>query len=165
MLDAEMIQDGAGLWYADAEHLADLWNRAYPTMREIATNNINGLRLSIERKSWEVDPRHPQAEALKSFLPKEERVRRKLKLAEDLRRTLGQVDRGTHKLCTRSPGGFSVTGAYMVVRNLIGISSLSTKGLGDVYRLAAVLADAEEVIIAERAAWHKERMEAHGTVE
>lgn len=137
--------------YAEAEHLADLWNRAYPAMRKIATGYVEGLRLSVEGKTWEIDPKHPQAEILQAYATPEGKIRRKLKLAEDLRRDLGQLDRGTHKLCTRSPGCFTVTGAYMAVRNLIKVSSLGSEGLGNVFLLAAVLAESEEKINAERA--------------
>jgi len=160
MLTADMVFDTGHFSYADADHLADLWNRAYPRMREIVTNYIAGLRSSIERQSWEVDPKHPQAEALRQFATPEAELRRKLKLAEDLRRGLGQLDRGTHKLCTCSPGAFTVTGAYTHVRNLLGRTSLSQEGVGDIYRLAAVLADAEERVNAERAEWHRQNTTA-----
>lgn len=159
MVTAEMVHETGYFSYADAEHLADLWNRAYPAMRQIATGYVEGLRLSVERKSWEIDPKHPQAEVLRELATPENKVRRKLKLAEDLRRELGQVDRGTHKLCTRSPGHFTVTGANMTVRNLIRISSLSSEGLGEVFRLAAMLAEAEEKVNAERAEWYRQNKE------
>lgn len=160
MLDADMVHATGHFSYADAEHLADRWNQAYPVMRKIATSHIEGLRLSVEGRSWEVDPKHPQAEALRKFLPDEGKVRRKLKLAEDLRRELGQIDRGTHKLCTRSPGSFTVTGAYVAVRNLIRVSSLSSKGLSSVFQLAAVLAEAEERVNEARKEWHQENTTA-----
>lgn len=153
MLDADLVYEtGHFNSYADAEHLADLWNLAYPAMRKIATGCIDGLRSYIEREGWIVDPGHPQAEALKAYATPEAKARRKLRHAEELRRDLGQLDRGTHKPCTRSSGCFSITSAYMAVRSLIGISSLSSEGLADIYRLAAVLAEAEEGLNAERAA-------------
>lgn len=155
MLDADLVFETGHFSYAEAEHLADLWNRAYPTMREIATRCINGKKAAIDGRSWEVDPKHPQAEVLRELLPKEAELTRRMKQVETLRRELGQLDRGTHKPCTRSPGCFSVTGAYMAVRNLIKISSLSSEGLGNVFRLAAVLAEAEEKVNAERAEWQK----------
>lgn len=164
MLNADMVHEAGRfsyadseylISYADAEHLADLWNAAYPSMREIASGSIAALRTSIKAKSWEVDPSHPQAEVLRKCVSSEQKLRRKLKLAEDLRRDLGQLDRGTHKLCTRSPGSFTVTGAYMAVRNLIRITSLNSGGLPAVFRLAAVLAEAEERLNADRAAWHE----------
>ena len=40
----------------------------------------------------------------------------------------------------------------MAVRHLLNVSSLSTKGMGPVYRLAAALAEAEEELNAERIA-------------
>lgn len=157
MLDADLVHETGHFSYADAEHLADLWNHAYPAMRKIATAYIEGMRAYIEREGWVVDPKHPQAEALRTYVLPEGRARRKLRHAEELRRDLGQLDRGTHKPCTRSPGCFSVTSAYMGVRNLIILSSLGSEGLADIYRLAAVLAEAEERLNAERAAWHRER--------
>lgn len=158
-MDAELVFETGRFSYADAEHMSDLWIRAYPVMREITTGSITALRDSIEAKSWEVDPSHPQAEALRRCKSSEEKLRRRLKLTEELRRVLGQLDRGTHKLCTRSGGSWSVTGAYMAVRHLLDITSLSQKGLGDVYRLAAALAEAEERVNEDRAAWHRERTE------
>ncbi len=159
MVDAEMVHETGHFSYAEAEALADLWNGAYPAMRKIATGYVEGLRLSVERRSWEIDPKHPQAEALRSLALPEGKVRRKLKLAEDLRRELGQLDRGTHKLCTCSPGSFTVTGAYMAVRNLISASSLNSDGMSSVYRLAAALAEAEERVNQIRIAWHREQSE------
>lgn len=159
MLDADTVFETGDFSYADAEHLADLWNTAYPVMREISTRYIAGQRSAIERNAWDVDPKHPAADVLREMTPDEKTYRRKLKRAEELRLVLGQLDRGTHKLCTRSPGGFTVTGAYMAVRSLLNISSLSSPGLAFVYRLAAVLAEAEAGINIRRASQHRERME------
>lgn len=157
-MDAEFVFETGRFSYADAERVSDLWIRAYPVMREITTTRIAGLRASIETRSWEIDPNHPHAEVLRQYASSEQKLRRRLKLTEDLRRILGQLDRGTHKLCTRSPGSWSVTGAYMAVRQLLNCTSLSQEGLGDVYRLAAVLADEEEQINRDRAARHRDRM-------
>lgn len=159
MLDADTVFDTCDFSYADSEHLADLWNAAYPAMREISTRCIEARREAIERKAWEVDPKHPAAEALRKLTPDENKTRRRLKQVEELRLVLGQLDRGTHKLCTRSPGAFSVTGALMAVRNLLNITSMSSPGLHLIYRLAAVLAEAEAEINIKRASWHRERME------
>lgn len=152
MLSAEMVHETGYFCYADAERLADNWNAAYPFMREIASRYIDSMRKRIDDQSWEVDPSHPAAEFLRQVTPSERQVRRKLKLAEDLRREMGQLDRGTHKLCTRSPGSFTVTGAYMAVRNLIRITSLNSPGLPKIYWLAAALAEAEERVCADRTA-------------
>lgn len=156
MLTAEIVFDTGRFSYADAEHLADLWNRAYPAMRKVSTGYIEGMRKYIEREGWVIDPNHRYADVLQEQATPEKKARRKLRTAEELRRQLGQLDRGTHKLCTRSPGSFSVTGSYMAVRHLLGISSFSSEGLADVYRLAAVLAEAEEKLNVDRAAWHRE---------
>lgn len=156
MLTPELVHETGYFSYGDAERLADLWNAAYPAMRQIATRYIEGMRGYVEREGWVVDPAHPQAEALQAYAVPEKKARRKLRLAEDLRRDLGQLDRGTHKPCTRSPGCFSVTAAYLAVRNLIGVSSLNSEGMASVYRLAAELAEAEERVNEARREWHQE---------
>lgn len=160
MLTAELVHETGHFSYAEAEHLTDLWNRAYPAMRQISTGYIEGTRKYIEREGWVIDPAHRHAEVLQAYATPEKKARRKLKLAEDLRRDLGQLDRGTHKPCTRSPGCFSVTAAYLAVRNLIGISSLSSEGLASVFLLAAELAEAEERVNEARKKWHQENTTA-----
>lgn len=159
MVDAEMVFENGVFSYAEAEALADLWNAAYPVMREIATTYIEGQRMAIEEKAWEIDPKHPQAEALREFTPGKAKFLYRLKQVENLRLTLGQLDRGTHKLCTRSPGGFTVTGAFMAVRSLVRITSLSTPNQRPTYLLAAALAEAEERVNQSRIAWHREQSE------
>ena len=160
MLDVELVHETGHFSYADAEHLADLWNRAYPAMRQISTGYIEGMRKYIEQEGWVIDPAHRHAEVLQAYATPEKKAHRKLKLAEDLRRDLGQLDRGTHKPCTRSPGCFSVTAAYMAVRNLISLSSLNSEGLASVYRLAAELAEAEERVNEARKEWHRKNATA-----
>lgn len=157
MLTAELVHETGHFSHSGAEHLADLWNLAYPAMRQIATRYISGMREYIEQEGWIIDPAHPRAEVLQAYAVPEKKARRKLKLAEDLRRDLGQLDRGTHKPCTRSPGCFSVTAAYMAVRSLISVSSLSSEGMPQIYRLAASLAEAEERINEARRKWHQEQ--------
>ena len=161
MLTADMIHENnsGALCYAEADVLADLWNRAYPTMRKIATSYVLQMRVQIDGRAWEVDPSHPAAETLRKMVSSEARLRRKLRYAEDLRRQLGQLDRAAHKPCTRSPGTFTVTGAYMAVRSLLGITSLSTENLALVYKLAATLAELEEEVNRRRAARHREQDE------
>lgn len=157
MLDADLVHETGHFSYADAEHLADLWNRAYPAMRQIITRYIESQREYIERRGWVIDPNHPHAEVLQERATPERKARYRLKLSEELRRDLGQLDRGTHKPCTRSPGCFSVTAAYMAVRSLISHSSLNSEGLADIYRLAAELAEAEERVNEARKKWHQEQ--------
>jgi hypothetical protein len=156
MLSADEVHATGALCYADAEALADLWNRAYPVMRAISTRYIAAYRKRIESEEWNVDPASHMAEFLRERTPPESTFRRKLKNAERVRQEIGQLDRATYKGCTRSPGGFSITGAYMLVRSVLGVSSLGTEGMADVYRLAASLAGAEEKLNAERIARHKE---------
>lgn len=127
-----------------AARIADHWNTAYPTMRVLATDRINAYRLQVRDEAWKVDPAHPHAEAIQAFTPSEATIRRRLANLEALRRTLGQLDRGTHRACTRSPGGFSVLAAYSAVRSLLGATTVNDEGLAAVYQLAAVLSEAAE---------------------
>lgn len=156
MLTPELVHETGFFSYADAEHVADLWNRAYPAMRKISTGYIEGRRKYIEQKGWVIDPSHPRAEMLQAYAVPEGKARRKLKLAEDLRRDLGQIDRGTHRPCTMSPACFSVTAAYMAVRNLVSLTSLSSEGLPSIYRLLAELAEAETRVNIARVERHRQ---------
>lgn len=127
-----------------ATRIADLWNAAYTVMRTIASNRIDAYRRQLQDQAWNIDPDHPHAEALRAFTPTENAIRRSLKDIEDLRRTLGQLNRGTHRACTRSPGAFSVLAAYSAVRCVLAATSLNDHGLSAVYQLAAALADGAE---------------------
>lgn len=144
MTTAATIRNRGRLDDATACRVADRWNTAYPTMRTIATTRIDAYRRQIQDQAWHIDPTHPRAEALRAHTPTEAQLRRRLKNAEDLRRELGQLDRGTHRACTRSPGGFSILAAYTAVRALLARTSVNDHGLAAVYELAAVLADAAE---------------------
>lgn len=159
MLTAEDVYEGSPLRHAEAGALAELWNLAYPVMRDIMTRYIESYRRQIENEAWNVDPASSIAEYLRQHTPSEDVFRRKLRTAEKVRQELGQLDRATHRACTRSPGGFSVTSAYRIVRSVLNASSISTEKLAVVYRLAASLAEAEEVVTAERIAWHERRKE------
>lgn len=124
-----------------ATRITEAWNAAYPVMRSVATDRVDAYRQQIKNEAWRIDPNHPRADILRPFLPTEASVRRKLKNAEALRRMLGQLDRGTHRACTRSPGGFSTFAAYNAVRALLQATTLNDRDLAAVYRLAAVLAE------------------------
>jgi hypothetical protein len=127
-----------------AARIAALWNTAYPTMRTIAGTRIATYRNQIRDRAWEIDPNHPYAADLAAHTPTEKQLRRSLKDIENLRRTLHQLDNGTHRPCTRSPATFSTLAAYSAVRCLLATTSLNTHGLSPVYQLAAALADAAE---------------------
>ncbi|AXH66420.1 hypothetical protein SEA_SATIS_271 [Streptomyces phage Satis] len=157
MVTTGLVRDRTPITEEAATEIAGLWNDAYPVMRKIATGYVDSMRDYVDREGWVIDPDHPRADVLQAYAVPEGKARRKLRYGEELRRELGQLDRGTHRPCTRSPGCFSVTAAYSRVRGLLGISSLSTPGMGSVYRLAAALADAEEIINEERAKWHAEQ--------
>jgi hypothetical protein len=105
-----------------AERLVEHWSAAYPAMRTILDTVITAQR-TAERPT--VD----------------------LRRLENTRRELGQVDRGTHRLCTRSAPSFSPTTAGWLVRNVIAVTHVGHPQAGAIYRLAAELADlaADEV--------------------
>lgn len=124
--------------------IAEHWNTAYPAMRAITTNRITTHRRHIHSQAWVIDPNHPHADALRTYTPTEAQTRRRLTNTEHLRRTLHQLDNGTHRACTRSTGSFSPRAAYTAVRALLGITSANDHDLGAIYRLAAVLADASD---------------------
>ncbi|MFD8621701.1 hypothetical protein [Streptomyces sp. NPDC059513] len=107
---------------ADAQRLVEHWSAAYPAMRAILDSVITAQR-TAERPT--VD----------------------LRRLEDTRRELGQVDRGTHRVCTRSAPSFSPTSAAWLVRNVIAVTYVGHPDAGAIYRLAAELADlaADEV--------------------
>ncbi|MEU3279194.1 hypothetical protein [Streptomyces antibioticus] len=100
-----------------AQEIAVAWNGVYPAMRRVLDTVINAQR-GAERRTVN--------------LPRLERVRREL----------GQLDRGTYRGCTRSPAAFSISGSLSNVRAVLEVTSVGTPELGDMYRLAALLADA-----------------------
>lgn len=152
MLTTATVRGNGRIADDTAARLADHWNAAYPTMRSVATSRVDAYRRQIKDEVWNVDPTHPHADALRAHLPTEAAVRRRLKNAETLRRELGQLDRGTHRACTRSTGGFSPLSAYAAVRALLSATTLNDLDLAPVYRLAAVLADAADARHRELAA-------------
>ena len=119
-----------------AARIADLWNQAYPGMRDTLTLVISRHRDYLQK-----------AEELTAEM--EASARRYIKRLEETRRVLGQLDRGTHRGCTRSPGAFSTSAALSAVRRALEAFSVGGPVLGDVYRLAAALAD-EQAAKAEK---------------
>ncbi|MCZ4509946.1 hypothetical protein O3Q52_17425, partial [Streptomyces sp. ActVer] len=135
--------------------IAALWAAAYPTMRAIATRRITAYRRQIADRVWDIDPTNPNAEIIRAYTPTEAKLHRRLKNTEVLRRTLHQLDNGTHRPCTQSPPSFSPLAAYTAVRAFLNTTGLNDHGLADVYRLAAVLAEAAEERYRELAGEHK----------
>lgn len=136
-----------------------LWNAAYPTMRAIATSRITAYRRQIEDRVWDIDPNQPNAELHRAYTPTENKLSRRLKNTENLRRTLHQIHNGTHRPCTQSPPAFSPLAAYSAVRAFLDATGINDRGLADVYRLAAALAEAAEERYRELAAEHKPQAE------
>lgn len=129
-----------------AQDLADQWNAAYPTMRRILNASINGLRARIEREEWTAARLRPEDHGSSRDLSAQ------LARMEGLRRGLGQLDRGTYRGCTRSPGGFSPTSAYWSVRHFLEVTTIGDRGLSPVYELAAHLAFIDDSFARQRAA-------------
>ncbi len=138
------------LSYSQATQVAELWNEAYQVMRQVTADRIKGYRDYIAREGWKADPARPDADFRRAFTTSEADARQNLRLAEDLRRALGQLDRGTHKPCTQSPGAFTLSGAYGAVRDALALTSPDTDGLEPVYLLAAALAGSHDLLNAER---------------
>ncbi|AKN71248.1 hypothetical protein QR97_16835 [Streptomyces sp. PBH53] len=128
---------------ATAARIADLWNQAYPGMRETLTLVISRHRDYLQTAE--------HAGNLTAEM--EASTRRYIKRLEETRRVLGQLDRGTHRGCTRSPGAFSTSAALSAVQRALEAFSVGGPALGDVYRLAATLADEEA---AKAARWQAE---------
>ncbi|WP_432170940.1 hypothetical protein [Streptomyces sp. 1222.5] len=114
---------------ATAERIVTLWNAAYPGMRELLTTVIDAQRNHLRENP-------------------DSRLQAEIKRHEETRRVLGQLDRGTYRGCTRSPGMFDTWGALSAIKRLP--MPTGSKHGGSVYRLAAELSDVEA---ARTAAW------------
>lgn len=113
-----------------AHRIAELWNTAYPHMRAALTAVIDGNRQYLaEADRWQLSDEAKAATA------------QRIRDTERVRRELGQLDRGALRTCSRSMGGFSVSGALILVTRAIDAFSVGSPHLGDAYRLAASLAD------------------------
>lgn len=145
MITAATVRDHGRLDDTTASTLADQWNAAYPTMRRILNASINGLRARIEREEWTAARLRPEDRGSGRDLGAQ------LARMEGLRRGLGQLDRGTYRGCTRSPGGFSPTSAYWSVRRFLEVTTANDRGLSDVYYLASHLAFIEDSLARQRA--------------
>ncbi|MFF9036422.1 hypothetical protein ACF090_13230 [Streptomyces sp. NPDC014892] len=122
---------------ATATYIADLWNTAYPGMR-------NTLTEEIKRTTPFADNGDEHSDHWKGHLLR----------AKNTRKRLAQLDNGTFKGCTRSPGGFSVSGALSEVSALVHMSfgHLARPNDGNVYRLLAELSDSTAARHAELSA-------------
>lgn len=122
---------------ATATYIADLWNTAYPGMRTTLTEEIKRVTPFAETGDEHSD--HWKGHLLR---------------AKKTRRELAQLDNGTYKGCTRSPGGFSVSGALCTVSALVHMRAgyLARPNDGNVYRLLAELSDSTAARHAELSA-------------
>lgn len=125
---------------ASATRIADLWNTAYPDLRDILTKVITAHREYHDRNVGK------RTEAQLG------ETRNYIKGMEDIRRRLGQLDRGTYRACTRSAGAFHPGAALMVVSAALEAVSLGDARAGAVYRLLAELSDATAALHTERRA-------------
>ncbi|MFJ5728772.1 hypothetical protein [Streptomyces paradoxus] len=119
---------------AAASYIADLWNTAYPGMRADLTKEIN--RTAPFAGATDESSDHWKAH-----------IRR----AKRTRRELAQLDNCTHRGCTRSPAGFSVSSALYVVSDFVHMRAghLAGPNDGNVFRLLAELADSTAARHAE----------------
>ncbi|THA61723.1 hypothetical protein E6R60_36000 [Streptomyces sp. A0642] len=99
-----------------AQRIAARWNGVYPAMRSILDTVIKAQR-EAGRPTVDV-PR-----------------------LEQVRREMGQQDRGTFKVCTHDPGAFSVHSAFSQVREVVAVTSIGHPDAGPILRLAGALAD------------------------
>ena len=136
-----------------AGDLTRQWNAVYPTMRKLVTRKVDSDRRYIAGRRWEFDTGSSEV-VFADPEPSEAAVRRSLHLAEALRRTLGQLDRGTHRPCTQSPQGFSVISAYWAVRDVLAMTITSDRDLSDLYQLASLLAYISDGLARQRDAEH-----------
>lgn len=144
MLTAATARAHGALDDKTAQDLAGQWNAAYPTMRRILNASIDGLRARIQREMWTLD------NLAKADQGSSRDLGAQVARLEGLRRVLGRLDRGTHRGCTRSPGGFSPTSAYWSVRDFLAVTTVGDRGLSDVYELAAHLAFIQDGIDRKR---------------
>ncbi|GGS47989.1 hypothetical protein [Streptomyces violaceus] len=142
------VRDTGQLDDTTAADIANRWNAAYPTMRTILTTSINSIRDRIQREGWNL------ADLPKSDQGSSKDLGAKVARLEGLRRSLGQLDRGTYRGCTRSPGGFSPVSAYWAVRDVLAATSISDRNLAAVYELAAILSFVSDARQRELAARH-----------
>jgi Tfp pilus assembly protein PilP len=122
---------------ATASYIADLWNTAYPGMRADLTKEIKRTTPFAEAADKNSD--HWKGHVLR---------------AKRTRRELAQLDNCTYRGCTRSPGGFSVSGALGVVSALVHMRAghLAGPNDGNVFRLLAELSDSTAARHAELSA-------------
>ncbi|MGJ5826031.1 hypothetical protein [Streptomyces ossamyceticus] len=122
---------------ATATYIADLWNTAYPGMRATLTEEIKRVTPFAEANDEHSD--HWKGHAIR---------------AKNTRKRLAQLDNGTYRGCTRSPGGFSISGALTEVSAIVHMRTgyLAGPNDGNVYRLLAELSDSTAARHAQLAA-------------
>ena len=115
---------------ATAVYIADLWNTAYPGMRATLTDEIKRVEADDEHSD------HWKGHTIR---------------ARNTRKRLAQLDNGTYRGCTRSPGGFDISGALTEVSMLVHMRAGNLAGTndGNVFRLLAELSDSTAARYAE----------------
>ncbi|MFF3127773.1 hypothetical protein ACFVRD_37015 [Streptomyces sp. NPDC057908] len=120
-----------------SQRIAGRWNGVYPAMRSILDTVIKAQR----------DAERPTVDVAR---------------LEQVRREMGQQDRGTFKACTHDPGAFSIFDAFSQVREVVAVTSIGHADAGSILRLAGALAD---VVASTAVARQSEReTERAGTV-
>lgn len=123
-----------------AARISELWNLAYPDLREALTNVISNRRDHL-RKAEQAEPLSQEAKSSAAQY---------IKRMEETRRALGQLDRGTYRGCTRSPGAFTANSALSAVSRALKAVPFGSPHAGNAYRLAGELADAVAAQNAKR---------------
>lgn len=129
MITTATVRSTGRLDDAAATRIADLWNAAYPGLRDILTEVIAGHRSYLAKQVGQRE----ESQLVET--------RRYIKNVEEIRRELGQLDRGTHRACTRSAPAFHPGSALNVVRHAMDVMPFADDRAGAVYRLAADLSD------------------------
>ncbi|MEV8476196.1 hypothetical protein [Streptomyces sp. NPDC051173] len=114
MLTMETVRTNRHLDEDQAARVVELWNAAYPGMREILDTVIRVWREAGD-----------------------DRVER----LERVRRELGQMDRGTYQDCKRSAPVFIPSHSRGHLLAVLNVTSIGNPHAGAIHRLAAELAD------------------------
>lgn len=116
MFSTEIVRTNPHIDEDQALRVTELWVAAYPSMRQILDSVIRAQRTAA----------NPTVD-----IPALERVRLEL----------GQMDRGTYRGCTRGEPVFIPSSARIAVHAVLNVTSIGHPYAGDIYRLAAELAD------------------------
>ncbi|WP_424893456.1 hypothetical protein [Streptomyces sp. XH2] len=116
MLTTETVRTNRYLDEDQAARVVELWNAAYPGMREILDTVIRAKR----------EAHQPSTD---------------IERLEQVRRELGQMDRGTYRDCKRGPAVFRPSASWGHLLRVLKATPIGSPHAGSIHRLAAELAD------------------------